>query len=186
METSRVLDKLRVRSRERADREATGPGIAAAYNAHAASLYRYLLTLLSDVEDAEDALQEVFLGLMRRGQQSEIQDLRAYLFRAAHNQALLMLRKRRKRERESAAAATCWIDIDACGPDDREMALDITRALHQLSVEQREIVVLKLSQGLTFREIAEVLAIPPATAASRYRLALTRLRSLLEGGEDHD
>ena len=180
METSRVLDKLRVRSRERAERQATGLGIGATYDAHAASLYRYLLTLLSDVEDAEDALQEVFLGLMRRGQQSEIQDLRAYLFRAAHNQALMVLRKRRRHEKETGAESLSWLDLGACTPEQSAIAVDIDRLLRELPVEQREVVALRLGEGLAFREIADVLGVPLGTAASRYRAALAHVREGLE------
>jgi len=186
METSPVLEKLRLRSRERAHPEVTSLAFAAAYDAFAASLYRYLLTMLSDVAEAEDALQEVFLGLMRRGAQKRIHDMQAYLFRAARNQALMVLRKRRKQDRQSAAAAICWIDFDTSAGQHRELAIDVARALEQLSPEHREVVSLKLGEGLTFREMAQVLGISPNTAASRYRLALKRLRNLLEGGEGHE
>ena len=182
METSRVLDRVRAKAQERA-KEANGRvELASIYDAHAASLYRHLLTLLSDVEDAEDALQEVFVGLMRRGARSQIHDLRAYLFRAARNQALMVLRRRRNQERQSAAARVCWIDLDACAVQDREMAVDITDALQQLPLEQREVIALKLGEDLTFVEIGKVLGVSPNTAASRYRLALGRMRMLLEGG----
>jgi RNA polymerase sigma-70 factor, ECF subfamily len=44
-------------------------------------------------------------------------------------------------------------------------------------MEQREVVHLKLLEGLTFDEIARLLAIPPNTAASRYRYAIDKLRA---------
>ncbi len=52
-------------------------------------------------------------------------------------------------------------------------------ALAQVSIAQREVLVLKIWQGLTFPQIAEALDIPVNTAASRYRYALTALRRLL-------
>jgi RNA polymerase sigma-70 factor (ECF subfamily) len=57
----------------------------------------------------------------------------------------------------------------------------VQRALGRLPLEQREVIALKLSEDLSFREIGQVLRIPANTAASRYRLALGRLRALLEG-----
>ena len=54
-------------------------------------------------------------------------------------------------------------------------------ALRQLPTEQSEVVVLKVWEELTFAQIADVLGIPPATAASRYRYALVKLSYLLEG-----
>ena len=186
MEISRLLQRASTSTREQACAEA-GVDLAALYDAYAASLYRYLLALLPRPEEAEDALQEVFLGVLRRTGRGRITDLRAYLFRAARNQAFMALRKRRTREKTAeAAAALSWIDLEACAPAQREIAIDIDCALRRLPSEQREIILLKLSEDLTFREIAELLGLPRATAASRYRLALERLRSILGSGDDHE
>jgi RNA polymerase sigma-70 factor (ECF subfamily) len=186
MEISRLLQRARTTTREQA-REEAGVDLAALYDAYAAPLYRYLHALLSRPEEAEDALQEVFLGVLRRTGRGRITDPRAYLFRAARNQAFMVLRKRRTREKTTeAATAFSWIDLEACAPAQREIAIDIDRALRRLAAEQREIILLRLSEDLTFREIAELLGLPRATAASRYRLALERLRSLLRSGDGHE
>jgi len=185
MDASQVLGQVRIEVSREASEDAAAD-LAALYDAHGAPLYRYLLALLSNVEDAEDALQEVFLGVLRRAAGDSVADVRAYLFRAARNQALMALRKRRKQDKERAAAAISWIEPESCGPDQRGTAIDIDRAVRELAVEQREVILLKVSEGLTFREIAEVIGVPHATAASRYRLALARLRRLLEGGDDDD
>jgi RNA polymerase sigma-70 factor (ECF subfamily) len=186
METSRLLQRAHARTEEQSGEQA-GVDLAAIYDAYAAPLYRYLLALLPRPEEAEDALQEVFLGVLRRTGRGRISDLRAYLFRAARNQAFMVLRKRRTREKTlEAVMALSWIDLEECAPGQREAAIDIDRALRQLPAEQREIISLKLAEDLTFREVAEVLGLPRATAASRYRLALERLRSILAGGDDHE
>jgi len=163
--------------------EALRAELAAAYDAYAGVLYRYLLTILASVEEAEDVLQQVFLNLLQRLGHRPIRDLRSYLFRAARNQALMVLRKSGRRNRASAEELLCWIDSEACSSPDRDMAIDISRALQLLPVEQREVMVLKVSEGLTFAEIGKLLHISPNTAASRYRLGLARLRVLLESGE---
>lgn len=186
MEISRVLNRARVRTQVQAGGEAGGVDLAAVYDLYAAPLYRYLLTVLSEPEEAEDALQETFLGVLRRAGQAPIREMRTYLFQAARNQAFMILRKRRRQDKESAAAALSWIDPEQCAPGQRETAIDLDRALRQLPLEQREVVVLKLSENLTFAEIAELLGIPRGTAASRYRLALATLRRLLEGGYEDD
>ncbi|UCC68941.1 MAG: RNA polymerase sigma factor [Armatimonadota bacterium] len=185
MENIRLLGRARAKANERYAEE-VGINLAAAYDAYSAALYRYLLALLSDAQDAEDTLQEIFLAVARRGERTRVANLHAYLFRAARNQALLALRRRRRHQKEQAAAALSWIDPEACAPEQREIAIDIARALQQLPPEQREVIALKLSEGLTFREIAKLCGVSLSTAASRYRLALARLRCLLEGGDDHD
>jgi RNA polymerase sigma-70 factor (ECF subfamily) len=186
MDASRVLENLRVRAGEGAAGRTGEVDVAAMYDIHAPSLYRYLVTMLGQVSDAEDALQEVFLGVMRRRVLRGIRDPKAYLWRAARSQALLVLRRRRRRDRERAAAALTWIDPDGGTPDVRELALDVDRALRQLPLEQREVMALRLGEDLTFREIAEVLAIPQNTVSSRYRRGLARLRALLEEGDSDD
>ena len=166
--------------------EDTAPvDLAALYDSYAAPLYRYLLTMLSDPEDTADALQDVFLGVLRRPRRTPIENLQAYLFRAARNQALMILRSRKHRLQEMPNGAFSWIDVQACEPHLRELAIDLHRAVCQLPLAQREVILLRLGEGLTFREIARLLSIQPNTAASRYRLALARLRALLEGGDEH-
>ncbi len=154
--------------------------LAAAYEACAGPLYRYLVSLLGSVEEAEDALQEIFLNLLRRLPQGEVRDLRSYLFRAARNEAIT---RRRASSSRNTHSPLSWIDRAACPEVDRAAEIDLSRALQSLPLEQREVVVLKLSEGFTFQEIGGVLHISPNTAASRYRLGLARLRVLLEGGE---
>jgi RNA polymerase sigma-70 factor (ECF subfamily) len=191
METGRVLNRWSVLregvaplsqagTRVGAER---GVDLEALYDAFGGPLYRYLVALLGSTEEAEDALQEVFLGLLRRPRQRPIEDLRAYLFRAARNQAMGVLRRRRRRE-ETAPEAS-WIDSERLAYADRELAVDVDRALRQLPPAQREVLLLKLGEGLTFREIAALLGVRQNTAASRYRLAIARLRTLL-GGDDDD
>jgi RNA polymerase sigma-70 factor (ECF subfamily) len=186
MDAARVLENPRAKEGDRAAVAARSSetDVAALYDAHAVSLYRYLLTMLGRVSDAEDALQEVFLGVMRRRRRGGIRNPRAYLWRAAHMQALQVLRRRRRRDRECAAAELTW--IDASQAEDPDLALDIDRAIRRLPPEQREVIALRIGEGLTFREVAEVLGIPLNTASSRYRRALARLRESLEEGDGDD
>jgi RNA polymerase sigma-70 factor (ECF subfamily) len=51
-------------------------------------------------------------------------------------------------------------------------------AIHTLPVEQRDVVALKIDGELTFGEIGAALGISPNTAASRYRYALEKLRTM--------
>jgi len=182
MEMSRVLEAAGMKRGERAV-SARPADLGEAYDAYAAPLYRYLLTLLGSEEDAEDALQEVFLAVSRLGMK-RIRNIHAYLFQSARRQAISILRRRRRRARESEVAADLsWIDTEACPMDDRALAIDIGRALPGLPAEQREVIVLHLAEGLTFREIASLFGLPANTIASRYRLALEKLRHALKGDE---
>ena len=69
-------------------------------------------------------------------------------------------------------------------PEDQGQIRDLVRALAALSVEHRQILLLISLEGLSYREVAEVLDIPIGTVMSRLARARERLRSLLEGDED--
>jgi RNA polymerase sigma-70 factor (ECF subfamily) len=176
METSRVLEAGDLKGEEAAAERPRDLGEV--YDTYAAPLYRFLLTLLGSEQDAEDALQEVFLAVARIGL-GRIRELRPYLFQAARRQAIGLLRKRRRRR--EADIDMSWIDLEACAPEDRALAIDIDRALRSLPAEQREVIALHLSEGHTFREIAALSGTTKDTAFSRYRLGLAKLRDLLKG-----
>ena len=61
----------------------------------------------------------------------------------------------------------------------REAAEELTAALMRLPIDQREIVELETTGGLTLAEIAEITGLPPGTVATRYRTAIARLREWL-------
>ncbi len=183
MESVRVLDGADPKGRVRDQAAARPRDLAEVYDAYSASLYRYLLAMLRCEADAEDAIQELFCALAR-ADLARVRDLHAYLFLAARRQAITILRARRRSDREMAAAEASWLDPEQCSTDDRATAIDLGRALCALPAEQREVVVLHLSEGFSFREIAGLCGIPQNTAASRYRIALAKLRGMLKGGDD--
>ncbi len=177
METSRVLEAGDLKGEEGAAEAQRPRDLGEVYDAYAAPLYRYLLTLVGSEHDAEDALQETFLAVARLGL-GRIRNLRPYLFQAARRQAISLLRRRRRRD---ADADISWIDLAACGPEDRALAIDIDRALRSLPADQREVIALHLCEGYSFREIAALCGTTKDTAASRYRLGIAKLRGLLKG-----
>lgn len=174
METSGLLDRTRLeRDRTREQTDARPRDLGEVYDAYAGPLFRYLVALLRVEQDAEDAMQDLFVAL-GRADLSRIRDLRAYLFQAARRHALATLRARRRQERETAAAEFSWIDLDAGLGEDRALALDLDRALQKLPSEQREVVMLHLCEGFSFREIATVCGVSHNTAAIRAaQVALT-------------
>jgi RNA polymerase sigma-70 factor (ECF subfamily) len=157
---------------------------ASLYDRYGRSLYRVAWTLLRSGPDAEDAVQEVFLGLARtRATLAKVENLRAYLFSALrHAAARLALRAKpdiRPVEELPDRSANAVRAVDADTADLLE------RGLAALPAEQREVLSLKIDGELTFAEIAAILGIRPNTAASRYRYALSKLRTLVDA-ERHE
>ncbi|HXR48149.1 MAG TPA: sigma-70 family RNA polymerase sigma factor [Candidatus Limnocylindrales bacterium] len=152
------------------------------YDEHAQSLYAFLLNFTRDESDTRDLLQEVFVKLARNPELlDDVRDERAFLIRFAHNAAIDLIRRRgtRERTRENFAAESVSPFAPANDPDEQIFRAELAKALAGLPPDQRAVVHLKLWEGLTFEQIADALAIPQNTAASRYRYGLDKLRERL-------
>jgi len=162
---------------ERPDAKAAPDGLGRLYDEHAAAVYRLLLAMLGSPEDAQDALSEVFLKASRIGLR-RIRNPRAYLLAAARHQAISMLRRRR-RETSIDASDVRFFDTGDLDPERVILAGRIETALRELPSEQREVIVLKVYEEMTFAEIASITRTRANTVASRYRYAIDRLRRAL-------
>jgi RNA polymerase sigma-70 factor (ECF subfamily) len=150
------------------------------YDAHASGLFHYLVTFTKTEADARDLLQELFIKLAR-GVKMEVHSEKALLYRIAHNLAIDWLRHRKIRWDSEERLMEDLADgqLHAPDPDAAVLAQGFAEAIQTLPDEQRTIIQLKLWDGFTFDEIAEAQGIPLNTAASRYRYALEKLRTLL-------
>ena len=151
--------------------------LADVYDAHAAVVYRLSLAILGHQEDAEDVLQDVFLALLS-ARSRHIRNLRAYVLAAARNRAISLLRRRKRNQPIEHSLVSVPAD---CMPEDRSLYLALQRALDQLPIDQKEVVVLKIYCDMTFREISRVVRARHNTVASRYRYAIEKLRRILGG-----
>ncbi|MGI8821333.1 MAG: RNA polymerase sigma factor [Chthoniobacterales bacterium] len=127
--------------------------------------------------DAEDIVQEAFVRFWRK--QHSIAN-RGLLFAAVRSIALDLLRRearRARREADAIAEAEPSTAPQWEMPNESQQAL--AAAIDQLPAPQREVLVMKIWNELTFADIGTVLGISQNTAASRYRYALTSLRKNL-------
>jgi RNA polymerase sigma-70 factor (ECF subfamily) len=164
------------------------------YDRFGEKMYHYLALRLGSPEDAEDVLQETFCRLagysVRWGL---VRTPKAFVFKVVRNEANRFLGRkiRQKRltgdqmNRAHAAAETNPQEADALvsvieGPSD-EAARLVSRALSRLPDDQKEIIILKIFQEFTFKEIASLSGLSINTVASRYRYGIEKLRSILEG-----
>lgn len=140
-----------------ADRAAFG----ALYRRYVERVYGYCFYLLGDHHDAEDATERTFVSALSAiGKfRDEGSTFRAWLFRVAHNEIANALR-RRDRHRTARLDATA----EPHAPDDPPAlvaAADQRRALRdavgRLAGDRRQVIILRFVDGLTTREIADVL-----------------------------
>ena len=124
--------------------------------------------------DAEDIVQEAFVRFWRTNRDVANRGL---LYATVRSVALDLIRKDSRRARREVEAS--WDSPQATDPqfenDDDSHRL-LAGAIGRLSHEQREVLVMKIWNDLTFAEIGEGLGISQNTAASRYRYALAALK----------
>src|SRR5260370_40768977 len=85
--------------------------IAAIYDRFGSALFRVAVSLVGSRTDAEDAVQEVFVGLLRtRARNPQIESLRAYLFTSLRRAVLRIVERRRH---ECPAPAHEFLDLTA-------------------------------------------------------------------------
>jgi len=157
------------------------------YERYAASLYRLCYSLLSHEQDAEDVLQESFLYGFKnlRRYDSRKASLKTWLYTITISRC----RNSYRRKRLPTIDITQWLGLRLKAPSSeapeaelmrRDTSETIERALQKLSPRLREAIVLRYGQGLTYREMAEIMGCPQKTAESRVRLGHNRLRQKLQ------
>jgi RNA polymerase sigma factor (sigma-70 family) len=131
--------------------------LAEVYERHHQALYRYCRSILRDDEDARDALQSTMAKALAalRDEQRDF-ELRPWLFRIAHNEAISRLRRRREIA-DTDAVAEASTDSLAQTVEDRERLAHLRTDLQDLPERQRAALVLRELSGLSHEEIAGVL-----------------------------
>ena len=163
-----------------ADRDA----FATLYRRYLEPVYGYSFYLLGDHHDAEDATERTFLAAL--GAIDRFRDegatFRSWLFRIAHNQLANTLRARSRHRTEPLDGAP----EPMAGDDPARlagMADDARRlraAVASLSDDRRQVIILRFVDGLTAREIGDVLGRSEGAVRVLQHRALRELASLLD------
>ena len=159
----------------------TAPGLGPIFEEHHGRVYRAAYRVTGNASDAEDVLQTVFLRLARQPE-SILANPRSYLYRAAINCALDLLRARQSSpsiplegaDRDGAQA----VETDAA--EAAELRRSLRRALARLHPRLAEVFVLRFVEGYENREIAQMLGTSRAVVAVTLHRARGRLKSELQ------
>lgn len=173
---------------EVAEEQDRGRLVAALYRQHALGLHRLLLGLLRDRFEADEALQQVFLKLLESWEVVRPSTAKGWLYTVAYHEALA---RRRKDRLDQAALERLWArpawqarpePVDPAGALVQRQRRDAVRAaVGGLPDAQRDVVERRMYHDQTFAAIAEDLGCSLNTVLSRMRLAVEKLRRLLEG-----
>ncbi len=120
---------------------------------HAPPLLRYATRLVRDGHAAQDVVQQVFIRLARLRPESRppSERLRAWLYRCTHNQAVDLIRAERRRKTLHQTHA------ELRHPQSRDPRLALVlEKVALLPENQRTVLLLRVQEGLSYREVAEV------------------------------
>jgi len=162
----------------RAARKGKEPAFLQLYDDHHRPLFRFAYRLTGSVPDAEDIVQDCFLGLLRPecGFDASRTPLRTYLFGAVRNQALKRLRSR-------AGAGATVETVEVRSPETEAMRKEleemVARAVGRLPETQREVLILAHYEQVPLAEIAQVLEIEVTAVKSRLQRARAALKETL-------
>jgi RNA polymerase sigma-70 factor (ECF subfamily) len=138
-------------------------------------LYGFFRRRLQDDQRADDLTQETFLAVIRGATHYEPRALvRTYLYAIAMN---LLAAERRKRFRDSPPGK---IAPEPATHDAPDAVLWIRQALEKLNESEREILMLREYEQLSYAEIAELLKLPVNTVRSRLFRSRMALKGYLE------
>jgi len=157
---------------------------------HKSRVYGYIRMMVKDGQLAEDIFQDVFVKAvltMKKGSYNEEGKFLPWIMRIAHNQVIDTFRKNKR-----------YPTVDG-GPDfdifnvikdedriiDEEMVIgqihsDVKKLIEFLPKEQRDVLIMRHYNDMSFKEIAEDTNVSINTALGRMRYALINLRRLIE------
>jgi len=155
------------------------------YEKYKDDLVTLAAALLTDVSSAEDVVHDVFVSFIESSRKFRLTgSLKGYLATCVANNA----RNRNKAQRRRDGAVPD--ETSSTGSESRnpefaalfgEELCRLSEALGQLPYEQREVLILHSYSGMKFRAIAKQQRVSINTVQGRYRYALDKLRSMLNG-----
>jgi len=165
--------------------------IVAAFRLHYDAILGYAFRMTGDRDEAEDVASQAFLALAEQVRAGRFPpDVRPWLYRSTYN---AVVSRSRRRQTRLNAVGDVWRWLTGTGgppqPTDRLQAASrqeaVRVALLRLSLEDRQVIVLRYDEEMDFATIATVTGLTEGSVRSRLSRALDRLReSLKEAGVD--
>jgi RNA polymerase sigma-70 factor (ECF subfamily) len=157
---------------------------------HKAQIYQHTLYLLGNREDAEDITQETFIKAWEHCDRLRPKTVRSWLLKCAQNLCFNLLKRRKFQEPltegdESELEALMHRHTHQRNPSPDEIVIkqelkaSVHCAISKLPTDMRAVIIMRELEGMSFKEIAEVLEQPEGTVKSTVFRARKRLRELL-------
>ena len=147
-----------------------GPAFRELFDRYKNPIYGFVKRRVDDPGRAEEITQDVFMALVQSRNGYEVRSsFRTYLYRIAMNRVASEHRKNKEESDPPDVAASSELSV----------VQQVRDALEKIEPEQKQVVMLREYEGLSYQEIAEVLKVPVGTVRSKLFRAKLALRELL-------
>lgn len=151
-------------------------------------IYRYCYRLLANKQDAEDAVQDILVKAYQSlHQYKRAEHFSAWLYRIAYHYCLNLLRKRRVHKQ---VMRIIRLETLSASPeqelDNRLYKPSLAAALSQLSLEERNMLILRVFEEQTFAEMSEILKIKPNALIKRMKRIKQKVQKAMKSEEEID
>ncbi len=159
--------------------------VEALWDQHASGVRHFVLGVLRDADQADEALQQTFVTVLEQGHAAAEDTQKGWIFKVAFHHAMQLKRRAATGDRalgkvQDALRTLPQASDSAADSAMRSETIERTRAgIDELPEAQQRVVHMRLHEAKTFQQIADELAIPLSTALTRMRLAMTKLRDAL-------
>jgi RNA polymerase sigma factor (sigma-70 family) len=156
---------------------------------HETALLRYAARLVNNPTSAQDVVQNVFIKLFKKwdGVSQPSAKLKSWLFRVTHNEAVDLIRRESRlrvlHEKHAEEQTLACPDGIHCDPTPEEKKTMVLRQLKQLHPREQQIVLLRLEQGLSYREIADITGRSEGNVGNILHHAVHKLSTVLKQQE---
>ena len=157
-----------------------------------AKIKRYGQKFLSSFDDISDAVQDIFIKAYKNIQSFDIKrKFSTWLYRIAHNEFVNMLKKNKR-------SPLLSFDFDVFLPflvskedingeiEKKEMKNLVDKCLDKLEEKYREPIALYYFEGMSYKEISNVMKIPVSTVGVRVRRAKEKMKTIYQKMQNHE
>ena len=186
MATSVLSDAILVKNYVSGDEGA----LAALIERHQAKIYNFIYSKIQDRDLSDDIFQDTFIKVIKTLKTKSYNEEGKFLpwvMRIAHNLVVDYFRKTKKMpmQRDSGEYSVFSFLFESSPNIESQMIteqveLDLTRLIDELPDDQKEVLVMRIYQDMSFKEISDLTGVSINTALGRMRYALMNLRKVIE------
>lgn len=170
--------------------EGEEPALGILIERHQSKIYSFIYSKIKDRDLCDDIFQDTFIKViktLKSGSYNEEGKFVPWVMRIAYNLVIDHFRKSKKmrfqRETDEFSIFNLLTDSSLNAENQlilEQVELDLSRIIEELPPDQKEVLIMRIHQDLSFKEIADLTGVSINTALGRMRYAIMNMRKVIE------